>query len=172
LDDNYVGGRALLCRIYSRKGQHDKAIAECERAVAVDPNYATGYSALAFALKNAGRPDEAIKMANRAIRLNPLPPPSYFITLGDAYRLAKRYGEAIPAYKKAIDVSPNSLFPHLGLAATYIELGREDEAMSEAPEVLGIAPKFSLRHFAKTLPYKKQADKDSFIEALHKAGLK
>jgi len=172
LDDNYQGGRAVLCSIYSIKGQHDKAIAEGERAVALDPNFALGYKALAGALNNAGRPEEAIRMVNRAIRLNPLPPPSYFYTLGDACRLAKRYGEAIRVYKKAIDASPNSLFPHLGLAATYNESGRQEEAMSEAAEVLRIAPKFSLGQFAKTLPYKNQADKDSFIEALRRAGLK
>jgi hypothetical protein len=54
----------------------------------------------------------------------------------------------------------------------YGSLGREEEARAAAAEVLRIDPKFSVEHFAKRLPYKKQIDKDRFIGGLGKAGLK
>mgnify|MGYP000070507695 CR=1 FL=1 len=50
--------------------------------------------------------------------------------------------------------------------------GREEEARAEADEVLRIGPKFSLEYWAKTIPYKNQADKDRLIGTLRKAGLK
>ena len=61
---------------------------------------------------------------------------------------------------------------HLGVAGTYIMMGREKEARAEAAEVLRIDPKFSLDYYAKTLPYKDQSETDKIINALRKAGLK
>jgi adenylate cyclase len=76
------------------------------------------------------------------------------------------------AFKKALLVSPDMFFAHLSLAATYIEMGREKEARSEAAEVLRMNPKFSLDNFAKTLYFKDQSVKEKHVDALRKAGLK
>lgn len=46
------------------------------------------------------------------------------------------------------------------------------EARSAASEVLRLYPNFSVEDFEKTLPYKNQADREFFINGLHKAGLK
>ena len=64
------------------------------------------------------------------------------------------------------------LFAHLGLAASYVYLGREKEAHTEAAEVLKVDPEFSLERYAKILPYKNKADTDRYVDALRKAGLK
>ena len=61
---------------------------------------------------------------------------------------------------------------HLSLAGTYSLLGRDEEACAEAEGVLRMNPKFSLEYFAKTLPFKNQAETDRFVEALRKTGLK
>jgi adenylate cyclase len=61
---------------------------------------------------------------------------------------------------------------HVGLAATYIFWGRDEEARAEAAEVLRLNPKFSLESYAKTIAYKSQGKLDRYIEALRKAGLK
>jgi hypothetical protein len=50
--------------------------------------------------------------------------------------------------------------------------GRNEDARTAAEEVLRIAPKFSVDFFSKTLTYKNQTDKETFISALRKAGLK
>jgi adenylate cyclase len=60
----------------------------------------------------------------------------------------------------------------LRLAATYILIGREEEARTEASEVVRIDPKFSIEPFAETVPYKKQADLELLVSSLRKAGLK
>jgi adenylate cyclase len=64
------------------------------------------------------------------------------------------------------------LFIHLGLAHIYVKLDRDKEAQAEAAEVLRIHPKFSLEHYAKTLPFKDQSVVDDTIARLRKAGLK
>ena len=58
------------------------------------------------------------------------------------------------------------------LAAPYSPHGREEEARMEAAEILRINPKFLVERWAKTIPYKNEADKGLTIGALRKAGLK
>ena len=80
--------------------------------------------------------------------------------------------EAFSAYKKALQRAPDNIFAHLGLAGTYVNMGREKKARAEAAEVLRINPKFSLDYWAKITPYKDQSRRDEAINALRKAGLK
>ncbi len=65
-------------------------------------------------------------------------------------------------------IADNTLFSQLH----YIIMGHADEARAEAEEVIKINPKFSLESYAKTLPFKNQAQLDRLVEALRKAGLK
>jgi adenylate cyclase len=51
-------------------------------------------------------------------------------------------------------------------------MGQDEEARIEAAEALRASPKFTLVKFKKRLTYKKKADRDQFLGALHKAGLK
>src|SRR5712692_1593368 len=75
LDDSLPGAHALLSGVYYFKQQYDPAIAEGERAIALDPNNADSYAEQADALNPAGRPEEALKMTEQAMRLNPHYPP-------------------------------------------------------------------------------------------------
>jgi tetratricopeptide (TPR) repeat protein len=241
IDDSIANGHALLCALYRMKGDLDKAIAEGERAVALEPrhapalnNYAnclislgrseeaipiyqkairlsplglhylydgfgralrnTGqleeavsafkkaiqlapdnlsyHAELAFTYVIVGREDEAIPVLQKTVRLNPKAPAITFHYLGVALRMAGRFEEAVSASKKAIQLDPHLIFAHIGLGTTYSLMGRDKEARAEAEEVLRINPKFSLDHFAKTLPYKDKSENDKVVNALRKAGLK
>jgi tetratricopeptide (TPR) repeat protein len=99
-------------------------------------------------------------------------PRHFFHGLGGAYLLTGQHNKAIAACKKAIQRSPDSLFAHIVLAATYSVSGREEEARGEIAEVLRINPKFSAEYIEKTWPFKNKADMDRFVEPLRKAGLK
>jgi adenylate cyclase len=80
--------------------------------------------------------------------------------------------ESIATWKKALQKNSDYLPAHAFLAACYSSLNRQAESAAEAEEVLRINPKFSLKFYAKTLPYKNKADIDRYIAALRKAGLK
>jgi adenylate cyclase len=172
LDANLAEAHAFLGRIYLTKRQHEKAISEGERALAMAPNSAFIHAALAFTLRHAGRPEEAIAMFKKAIRLNPIPPAWYFSGLGFSYFMLGQYEEAIGELRKALHRAPDSQFSYMGLAAAYSKLGRDKDARAAATEVLRINPKFSLEQWAKTHMYKNQSDFDRFVTALRKAGLK
>jgi adenylate cyclase len=172
LDNENSDAHLVLANLYLIRREHGKAIAAAERAIALNRNGADAYANLGYILSLSGRSDEAIEFFEKAIRLNPIPPSHYLHQLGIAYRNLGRYDEAMEAYKKALQRSPTNLFAHLGLAATYISLGRAEEAHNEAAEIARMDPKFSLEQFEKTMPFKNKADNELFIENLRKAGLK
>jgi tetratricopeptide (TPR) repeat protein len=172
LDDSLAQAHATLGFVYLWKKQYAQAIAEAERAIALDANLIDAYVQLGETLKFAGRPEEALGLIEKAMRLNPHYPASYLFLLGEAYRVAWRYEEALAAYQKALTRNPNLLPAHLGLAVSYSELGREEEARAEAAEVLRINPQYSLEVLRQRSPFKDPAVLERMIAALRKAGLR
>jgi adenylate cyclase len=171
MDDTIGEAHALLGHLYLQKKEHDKAIAESERAVALDPGGADVYLYYAQSLHYAGRFEEAIPVLQKAIRLNPFPRAAIFLHLGHALWGAGRFEEAVSAYKKVLQLR-DDIWAHLRLAGTYIWMGREKEARAEAAEVLRINPKFSVDSHAMMLSFKDQSKNDRVVAALRKAGLK
>ena len=174
MDDSLPWAHISLSFIYILKREYDKAIAEAERAVALDSSGSEAYSQYASTLLFACRPEEAIPMFQKAIRLNPNASTYTFVFLGHAFRNAGRFEEAVSAYKKGIQRAPDFIVAHVGLGTTYSLMGREKEARAEAEEVLRINPNFSLDHFARTglKSYKDQSEIDKIVNAMRKAGLK
>ena len=172
LDETLAEAHAILSHLYTQKREYDKSIAEGKRAVALNPNSATAIAFYAVSLQFACRPEEAIPYFQKAIRLNPHGPIFYYRNLGYVFWMTRHYEEAISAFRKVIQRSPDHITVHMGLAATYIMMGREQEARAEASAVLRIDPNFSLDRFAKVFPYKDQTVTDNLISACRKAGLK
>ncbi len=172
MDESLPGPHGLLSQIYLYKRQHDEAIAEAQKAVALAPGLAFAYIWLGSALLYAGRSGEAIRFLEKAIRLNPFPPAYWLRDLGEAYCMTKRYEEAITEFKRAIQANPHYFECHVSLAGTYSLMGRGSDAEAAASEVLRIDPGFSVQAYSKTLPYKREDDLNYVIEALSKAGLK
>jgi adenylate cyclase len=108
MDDSLADAHGLLGSLYVMTGQHDKAIAEGERAVALNPNDPSILAYLALILRWAGRLEESVRLSEKAIRLNPFPEAFYFRHLGLAYLGAGRYEEGVEACRKAVNITPNS----------------------------------------------------------------
>jgi adenylate cyclase len=172
IDDSISRGHSILSDLYSAKRDHDKAIAEGERAVALDPNGAGAHEFYALSLVYAGRPEEAIPFFQKALRLNPFSPTGFFLHYGHAFLGTGRLEDALSTYKKSSQLSPNNIFAHIRLAATYSMMGREQEARAEAAEVLSLNPKFLVDSWAKRQNYKNPSETDKIANALRKAGLK
>src|SRR6266540_2115782 len=65
LDGSLSLAHSLLSWIYEQKQQYDQAIAEGERAIALDPNDADSYARQAEVLLYAGRPEDALRMVEQ-----------------------------------------------------------------------------------------------------------
>jgi adenylate cyclase len=172
LDETYAEAYGQLGFLFSIIGQHDKAIAEAEKAVSLNPNSAQSYYRVGKTLSFAGMWKKSIPAYKKAIRLNPIPPNMYLWSLGLSYCYIGQYEEAIRWGEKAIRQAPDSLLANRCMTAIYSMSGREEEARVQAAEVLRIQPKFSLKKFEKKVKYKEKTDRERYIGALRKAGLK
>jgi adenylate cyclase len=163
---------SLLASIYTLARVHDMAIEESRKSIALDPNSADAHASHATALVYAGEPSKAIPLLEKAIQLNPFPPSLYFTILGAAHRQIGNVEKALETYKKAIYKEPTNLIAHIGLAVCYFTSGQEEEARTQAQEILKIDPSFSVEYFEKTVPYKDRAITERLVDALRKIGLK
>jgi adenylate cyclase len=171
LDSSSAEAQAEVSDVFVTMRQYDKAIQAGERAVRLNPNSAQALFVLGFCLNMSWNGEGALPLLRQAIRLNPFVP-SYYRQFGNACRMAKKYEEGIAAVKKGLKLAPNDLITNIVLTALYMYAGREAEARAAAAEVYRIDPNFSLEYFSKVTPIKEGPEKDRWLEALRKAGLK
>jgi adenylate cyclase len=172
IDNTFAEAHGWLGFLYSMTKQYDQGIAQAEKAVALNPNSAESHYRLGKTLSLAGRWEESIPEFEKAMRLNPIPPNMYLWSLGMSYWGIGQYYEAITWGEKAVRQEPNSLLARVWMAVIYVSSGREEEARTEAAEVLRINPKFSVKKYEKRAAFKKKEDNERYIAALRKAGLK
>jgi adenylate cyclase len=169
LDDTNSSALRLLCESDWMQLRYDQAVADGERAVAINPNYAGGFFSLADALNVYGKPEAAIRAAQRAMRLDPTGRDLYSYDVGVAYVDMGSYQDAIPILKQSLTAFPNILVSHIFLTVAYVELGREEDARAEAAEIMRMSPQFTV---ASLLPGKDVAKQKLARDDLRKAGLK
>ena len=104
----------------------------------------------------------ALEAIEKAMRLNPYHPERFWSHLGRAYFVARRYPEAIEAFKH---ISSPDQTHHAFLAACYVQLGDAVIANGHAAEVLRQAPDFRASRYLATLHYKNNAQSDLFVLA-------
>jgi adenylate cyclase len=173
LDDSSGVGHVILGFItVALNRDYEKAIAEGERAVALEPNSVLAQYMLGFFLYLGGRTEEAIPILKKAVSLSPIPHPNALSNLATACRIARRYEEAVAACRQLLQRQPNHIGVHLTLAATFAEMGKMEEARAEATEVLRIDPKYTVERVRPRSLWKDQVEIDRYIDSLRKAGLK
>jgi TolB-like protein/Flp pilus assembly protein TadD len=161
----------VLGIIYRQIRQFDKAIAEGERAVALDPNGAFAHEVFGNTLCYADRVDDGIEHIKKAIRLNPFPPYYYYMALSRCHRMKGQYDKALAEIKKSTQVAPNWWGNYLMMAVNYAFMDRQEEAAAAAKKVLELNPNFSVEPYLKAMPYKNPAEIKIVIDAMRKAGL-
>ncbi len=171
LDDSLPVAHRLLGYIYLFQKQHEPAITELERAVALDPNDADNYAWFGNALNFVGRPQEALGFIQQAIRLNPRYPFLYLYFLGHTYRTLGQLEEAIAVLKRTLAHNPDFLPAYYNLVLSYVELGRIEEARTVATEIRRLSPNFSVATMNQLLPYKDPTSLERSLAAFREAGL-
>jgi adenylate cyclase len=172
LDDTLAESHGHLGFLFSQTRQHAKAVAEAEKAIALNPNSAGAHFFAGKTLFFAGRAEESIPEYRIALRLNPIPPAIYSWSIGLSYAFTAQYEEAIAWCERAVRQEPNDLLARMIMTVVYSLSGRDEKARAEAAELLKIQPKFSLEQLEKRLTYKREEDRERFLGALRKAGLK
>jgi adenylate cyclase len=143
LDPSLGQALTVLGAVLIKRRELDRALRELEEGAAASPNAAWPVAMLGKSLPSYGRPAEGLEMMKRAFRLNPAAPAWYFEAKGWSHFALRQNDEAIAAFGKAAERSPDDLGSHIGLTVAKQAAGREDEARAEAREVLRIDPEFS-----------------------------
>ncbi|BBO68640.1 guanylyl cyclase [Desulfosarcina alkanivorans] len=166
---------SLWSNIYLAQGEYDKAIGAGQKAIALGPNNALCHILLSHTMTCAGRFDEAIELAEKAMRLSPYSSAWYLMMIDDAYRMAGRYEEALAIGKQHLDRCLNGecepFTAHMGLAATYVGLGRMEAARRHVSELLKIMPDLSVGQARKIILFKDPAHVEHSLDVLRQAGL-
>jgi TolB-like protein/Flp pilus assembly protein TadD len=172
LDSSLASAHVHLGYVYAAMiRQHDKGIAEGEKALALAPNSADVVLHYAIILTYSGRWYEAIPLFREALRLNPIPPNEYYHHFAVVLRETGQYDEAISLLKKAIKQEPDDIFSHLVLTSVYSYAGRQEEARAAAAEVLRIKPTFRIEQLPQGT-HRDLSIVERENEALRNAGLK
>src|SRR5262249_27474143 len=141
LDGNLPEAHAHLGWVLLFKRQHDVAIAEFERAFALNSNFVD--HRFAQVLAHAGDAARAVELLHAHMRLDPFRAINLGF-LGHAYYLLKRYTDALSPLRECSPRLPNFQIVHLWLSATHAQLARRVEAEVEAAEVLRLWPGFTI----------------------------
>jgi tetratricopeptide (TPR) repeat protein len=93
---------------YSFMGLPDEAIAECHRAIEVDPDFGNPYNDIGAYLIEKGDYHSAIEWLERAKKAVRYEAHFYpYFNLGRIYQARGKWFEALGEYKAAIDLNPN-----------------------------------------------------------------
>lgn len=109
----------------------DESIAECRRAVALDPNNAEAHLFLSLALSSAGLGEEALYYAEKAKRFSPIADAFYIFAHGQSYLAQKNYHQAINIFKQGCIINDNFMPNHFFLMIAYDFLGMHEEVKKE-----------------------------------------
>ena len=159
----------IMASIYLFQRQHEKAIAEGQRAIALNPNYADGYAMLSQIMRYSGRFEEALALIEKGNRLCPIPTFFYTVNLAHVYLMLERYDKALSVSKQLLDRCKRGHCPpwigHRTLALAYVGLSRVEEARAEVKKLLRINPTNSQENFRKLNPYKDPSHMEKILSA-------
>lgn len=156
--------------IYMNNKQLNEATEVLEKAVLIAPSYADGYGLLALIKNNLGQSDDALRLIKTGMELNPHYSWDYLYNEGRAYYSLGRYAESIEPLEAAIQRNPTALPVRLYLAASYVQLGRQDDAEWQVTEVEMRSANATLSQWRKSLPLANSTLRKSFFNDLRKAG--
>jgi TolB-like protein len=144
----------------------DAMIALVDRALALNPNFARGWHISGFLRLWAGQTDLAIEHGEVALRLSPRAAKMPTFLIGTALFFSRRFEEAVPRLRVAIEDQPAFPNPYRYLAACYAHMGLLDEARATIMRLRAIVPEIII---SLPLPYRNPQHRELFLSGLRLA---
>ncbi len=127
--------------VFDLMGKPGKAIADYDRAIALDPFMAEAYNGRGIEFSKTGQSARAITDYARAIALKPGYADAYN-DLGTEFGKEGQYGKAIAVFQKAITLKPDFYKAYYNLAKAFKETGRLDLAIKELDKAISLNPSY------------------------------
>jgi tetratricopeptide (TPR) repeat protein len=168
---NALAYQALSSLSLSRH-QHEKAVAEAKRALALEPNEPANLIVLAEALIFNDNAKEALQYLDNAMNLDPLNLGRPLCTKGLANFSMDQMEEAVKYFERGLKYNPNILRYDGPVAATYAYLNKNNEAKTALKRFVDqfvYTP--NLQVAMSSFPFRNPRVADLLAEGLLKAGL-
>lgn len=133
-------------------GKYEKAAAEYERAITIDPTDNSAYIGLAAAYKSLGNQAEAERAFRRAIEMRK-DAPSGYTALGVYFFGLGRFKEAEPLFQRAIELAPENPKGYTNLGGIYYALGDYPHARSMFEKSIAVQPNYRAYSNLGTIAY-------------------
>jgi DNA-binding SARP family transcriptional activator/TolB-like protein len=131
----------LLAYLHCFLGEFDEEKLQLERALALNPNDANARVTYGVAVTFLGHHDDGLRHIREAMRQNPFHPEWYWVGLGGSFLAARRYEDAIEAYKRRTRPMAWVL---TRMAICFAHLGRLSEAQEVGRRILELQPTFTI----------------------------
>lgn len=165
-------GYAVLGSTQLYDGNHDQALANCQKAVGLRASCPLAYGLLASIQNFSGESRTAAKNARVALQQESTYPPSWLLNIfAAACRDSGDVEQSIPVAEEVVRLAPDDTDGRLVLCSNYSLAGRPADASRMANELMGIDPDFRLSAYASKQPYKDSAVLGRVIDCLRAAGL-
>jgi tetratricopeptide (TPR) repeat protein len=149
LDPNYGYAHHTKAMILGNQGRRDEAIAEDERALALDPSIVDAYLVMGINYRGFGQFEKSLELIDKAIRLSPHEPTLafWYREKADTYFALKQYDQAIEWARRSITIDPSFPGSNRTLVAALALTGRDGEARDALHRYLAL-PNSDLRTIA------------------------
>jgi tetratricopeptide (TPR) repeat protein len=117
----------LLAGAWFGQQDYEKAIAEYQKAIEINPGFAPAYNLIGYANRPLKRYDEAEQAFKKYIELIPNDPNPYD-SYAELLMKTGRFDESIAQYRKALTVDANFSPSKVGTASNLMFQGKPDEA--------------------------------------------
>lgn len=156
--------------VYTLRKEFKNAETAAAQSISIAPSYADGYGLLALINLHLGHPKKALQLISRGMLLNPYYTWEYLNIQGNAYYMLGNYDAAIAALEKAQSRNENAIPVKLSLAASYVNVGRLNDADWTASLTIALNPQITVTDIGKNIPITDPKIKNKFLSDLKKAG--
>jgi TolB-like protein len=163
-----------LASVYLFNRRFDDSLAEFELALKLNPNFSPARGVYGVALAYCGRWEDGDRAAREALRLSPRDPFAAIYDGVAAYCqfLGRNYAEAIRLAREGLRQRSDFVGAHRVLTAAAAMAGETELAKSALAETRRAQPNISLAWLASEMPFKLDADREHYLEAFRRAGLR
>jgi TolB-like protein/cytochrome c-type biogenesis protein CcmH/NrfG len=163
-----------LASVYLFNRRFDDSLAEFELALKLNPNFSPARGVYGVALAYCGRWEDGDRAAREALRLSPRDPFAAIYDGVAAYCqfIGKNYAEAIRFAREGLRQRSDFVGAHRVLTAAAAMAGETELAKSALAETRRAQPNISLAWLASEMPFKLDADREHYLEAFRRAGLR
>jgi len=130
LDPNYGDAHEVKATLREFQLRPDEAVAEHQRAIALNPSDVEAYARLGFVYRRVGQFEAGLEFIEKAIRLSPHDPnqPVWYLDRAGAHLALKQYDQAVEWARRSIAIQPGWTYLHVYLIVALALTGRESQA--------------------------------------------